>query len=75
MTDKDCLEQLIKSLNLKCVKIDMSKNKYLNNLEYFFEERNSYTTYYLGPGSGYSFFMVTFMFDKNGKIIEHSVHE
>jgi hypothetical protein len=75
MTDRECLEQLLNSLEMKKTKLIKGLWNFPNIKEFFIMRRNNIIKYYVGPGSGYSSLYIEFDFDKNGKCLSHSVYE
>lgn len=69
MTDRECLEQLIRSL-----KLEEAKNEYLNSDEYaVILLSHSGTDYIIGHGAGIPNYVVILCFHEDGSIVGHSV--
>lgn len=75
MTDKDCLFQVIQHLKLQLISKEKFEEGSLGEEEYYIEKKNDKINYYIGAGSGYSFFIAKFRFDKDSNVIDHSLFE
>ena len=72
MTDQECLLQLIASLGLKKEETNGQPSEHGYQIDTNVEGKTAIS---IGSGKGYMGFSGSFVFDSNGKALEHGVWE